>query len=316
MATETPPVAPASGVGEAIAQALAVTEEYAKPFVTQFEEPGTGLKVPALIVQSGVQAVPESIFDEYREHPKRRRGTATLTDLDSFIEHVNRFKSDESAVFANDTRTDPSLTAVLDYHPAGAASAPDFGRHRSTFKFPLSDEWKAWHQSDKKAMGMRDFAEFLEDRIIDIEHPSDVSLTDEAMQGFIDKLGGIGRVATPTRLLELSTGLSINENSTIKEATKLQSGEGHLVFQTEHLDAATGMVVDIPSLFLLAIPVFKKGDYYRVVARLRYRVHQGNLSFWYELWRTDRVFDHAYGEARGKVKEQTSLPVLLGTPEA
>lgn len=312
---DTPVIAPASGVGEALAQALAVTDEYTKPFVQEFMEPLTGFMATALITREGAIPVPPSIFDEYRDKPRFRRGTATLTDLDSFIAHVERFKSEESAIFAKDDRTNPSLTAVLDYHPKGADSDPAFGKHRSTFSFPLSDEWKAWHAKNgvRNAMTMGEFAEFLEDRIIDVEHPLDSGFSDERTKDFIDKLGGLSVVATPTRLLELSTSLSVNENATVREATKLASGEGHVVFQSEHVDAA-GAAVDIPSLFVLTIPVFKKGAYYRVVSRLRYRVRP-TVVFWYELWRDDLVFDHAFDEALAKVREETALPVLLGAPE-
>lgn len=302
------------GIGNAIHRSLEVVEQYAKPIVVEFTDPLSGVVAPALVGKEGIKPVPASIFDEYLAAPRFRRGTATLTDLDSFIGHVNRFKSEESVVFANDDRARPGLAAVLDYHPAGSESAPAFGRHKSTFAFPLSDEWKAWQAHDKEAMSLTDFAQFLEDRIVDVEHPADATFSDERTNDFIDKLGGKGRLASPTRLLELSQGLSINENSTVKEASRLQSGEGHVVFESEHVDA-NGLAVDIPSMFVLTIPVFKNGAYYRVLARLRYRV-RGGVTFWYELWRTDLVFDHAFKEALDKVRQETSLPVLLGSPEA
>lgn len=301
--------------GGVIEQAFDKAERYLRPETVEIKDPVSGVTALATMHKDGLHGVAAGIFDEYLGRPRFRRGTANLTSLDSFIQHVNRFKSPESVVFACDDRTNPSLTAVLDYHPAGADSDPDFGKHRSAFKFPLSDEWKAWHKQDgpDNAMGMREFAEFLEDRIVDVEHPADISFSDEQTQDFIDKLGGKKKIASPTKLLELSTGLSINENAVITEETKLSSGEGHIVFQSEHVDAS-GMAVDIPSLFVLAIPVFRNGPYYRVVARLRYRV-RGGVTFWYELWRTDRVFDHAFNEAVEAVKAGTELPLLLGSPE-
>jgi hypothetical protein len=288
-------------------------EEYVKPVSMTLVDPVSGISAPVVLKPSGIEAVPASVFEEYRDKPRFRRGTATLTALDSFIFHVNRFKSDASAVFACDDRTKPSLTAVLDYHPEGATSVPAFGKHRSAFAFPLSDEWKAWHKHDKVQMGMREFAEFLEDRIVDVEHPSDIALNDETLASFVDKLGGTSKIATPTKLMDLSTGLSIHEQSTVKSATKLQSGEGHLVLESMHTDDS-GVEVDIPSMFVLAIPVFHSGAFYRVLARLRYRV-SGGVVFWYELWRTDRVFDHAFDEACAKVNSETALPVLYGSPE-
>lgn len=131
----------------------------------------------------------------------------------------------------------------------------------------------------------------------------------------VTTLGGKRELATPTKLIELSRGLQVNESSAIREAVKLSSGEGVISFQSEHLDAA-GEQLHVPSMFLLAIPVFRNGPLYQVLARLRYRKQPGGLVFWYELSRTDRVFDHAFDEAVEQVRNDTGLPVLLGGPEA
>lgn len=298
--------------GSVIEQTVDLVEEYVKPDTGSAIDPLTGTEAPIVRTKDGVEALPASVFNEYLERPRRRRGTAELASLASFIDHTKRFKSDNSAIFANDDRRAPSLTAVLNYHPAGD-ELPEFGDHRGLFRFPLSDEWQAWQASDKKPMGLGDFAAFLEERIVDVEHPSEVEFSDDQAQSFIDKLGGRSKIASPTRLLELSQGLSVNENSVVRETTKLASGEGQVVFQSEHTDA-NGQAIDIPSLFVVTIPVFRNDGYYRVIARLRYRVRPA-LTFWYELWRTDRVFDHAFKLAVEGVKGETGLPVFLGKPE-
>jgi hypothetical protein len=89
------------------------------------------------------------------------------------------------------------------------------------------------------------------------------------------------------------------------------------VFENEHLDAADRHGRRYP----VAVPPRDSGVQEGRLLPRRSRGCatariSGNLTFSYELWRTDLVFDHAYGEALGKVGEQTSLPVLLGTPEA
>lgn len=71
----------------------------------------------------------------------------------------------------------------------------------------------------------------------------------------------------------------------------------------------------MPSIFLIGIPVFNNGPFYRIAARLRYRKNGGKIVFWYDLWRTDRTFDHAFSEAVERVKVETDLPVFIGKPE-
>uniref|UniRef100_UPI0035CAE0A1 DUF2303 family protein n=1 Tax=uncultured Sphingomonas sp. TaxID=158754 RepID=UPI0035CAE0A1 len=291
-----------------------LVESYVKAEVIEVTEPGSGVK--ALAVRSGNTVTPmaSSIFDQYRTNPLRRAGTATMLSLDSLIEHINRFADTDTVVFADDNRVSPSLTAVLDYHRAGPDAMPRFGKHRSIYAFPVSDEWKAWSKANAEPMGMVDFAAFLEERIIDVLFVENDEDLPEDVQRMLDALGG-GAVATPNKLMELARGLQINESAVVQEAINLQSGEATIRFQAEHTDQ-NGAPLKVPSIFLIGIPVFNNGPLYRLAARLRYRKNGGKIVFWYDLWRTDRTFDHAFAEAVERVKIETQLPVLIGKPEA
>lgn len=293
-----------------INQARALVEDYAAPVIEWIKEPVTGVEAPVVVGKDGVAKLPSSIFDDYRAAPVRRAGTATLTELDSLIAHVNRFKDQDSILFASDNRASPSITAVIDYHRAGAESSPRFGEHRAKFTFPLSDEWKAWTAANKKAMRMIEFAAFLEDRIIDVLEGGEE--LPEDMARFVKAIGG--NIASPTKLMEIAVGLKVNEKSAVGETVNLSSGEGEISFVSQHTDGA-GKPLKVPNLFLVGIPVFKGGPAYRIAVRLRYRKADGGLSFWYEMWREDRVFDDAFSEAVTRARDETGLPVLMGSPE-
>lgn len=301
--------------GLALEKVCDLVESYVRPEIITLEEPDTGVKQLAVVSQNGsVQPVASSLFDSVRGTPKRREGNATLLDLGSFIDHTNRFKDDDSVVFADNNRSSPSLTAVLDYHRAGSSSDPRFLKHTSKFAFPLSDEWKAWQAADAQPMKMRDFAAFLEDRIIDVLPVEGLELNDDQAR-FVQTLGGERRIADPASLMALATGLQVFENSEVSSAVKLSSGEAKMTFTSQHVDAQGGEL-KVPSLFVLGIPVFDNGAPYQVLVRLRYRKIGADLVFFTEMWRTDRVFDHAFDEAVDQVKSETGLPVLLGKPEA
>lgn len=300
-------------VGPVIAQVKALVEDHFQPKLVEVVDPITGAKAPAYISATGVQPVSVRTFDEYQTKPRWRHGKAAFTSIESLIAHVNRFKDSDSILFAVDHREAPSVTAVLDYHPAGATSEPRWGEHRSAFNFPLSDEWKAWAAQDKKPMSMIDFAAFLEDRIVDVlDQIAGEDSLPEDLQKFVNAVGG--RIAGPTRLLELSLGLKVHENSNVSEAVNLSSGEAQIQFVSEHVDGS-GAPLKVPNLFLIGIPVFKNGQFYRIAARLRYRKTPQGLIFWYELWRSDRVFDHAFRDGCERVRVETDLPLLFGTPE-
>lgn len=307
--------------GGIVRETRALMEEYNKVDVQVVVEPGTLAQALVAVAGGAVNPIPSTTFDNYRERPLRLRGTAALTSLDALIHHINRFKDMQSVVFADDSRTAPSLTAVYDYHEPskGDAAGSDIARHmlhRSHFAFPLSDEWQAWVKANDQKMSMVEFAEFLDERVIDVLHliPGEDEISED-LQKYIDTAGGDTSIATPHKLVELSRGLQVNESSVVREVNRLQSGEGQILFQVDHTDA-NGEPLKVPGLFLIGIPVFRNGPFYRLAARLRYRKTPGGIVFWYDLWRVDRTFDHAVSEACERVRVETSLPVLLGKPEA
>lgn len=304
---------PSPDLGPVIEQVRNLVERHYAPRPFVAADPISGALAPGYMDEDGPHAIPATLFDDYLEAPRRRTGTAALTKIDSLIAHVNRFKDADSALFAIDDRTKPSIEAVLDYHPAGATSDPRFGKHRSRFDFPLSDEWQAWAKFDKEVFQMREFAEFLEDRIPDVLDmiPDEDSLPEDLAR-FVNLCGG--SIASPNKLVELSRGLHVNENAAVTEAVNLGSGEGVISFRSEHTDAG-GNRLNVPGLFLIGIPVFRHGPFYRLAARLRYRKTPGGIVFFYELWRADRAFDHAFGDACERVRVETELPLLFGKPE-
>lgn len=265
---------------------------------------------------------------EWWNLPERREGVARFDALDSFIAHASRFADKHSALFAKGDAGCPSIQCVLDYHEKTADGLPRFGRHRALHGFPLADEWKAWSAQAKAAMGQQAFAEFLEDRIADVIVP------DAALLGAIGKrdAGGDfgektpvemladyarligGDFASPSRLVELSRGLAVHAGHAVKNTANLQSGEAEVSFVETHADAA-GKPIKVPNLFLIAIPVFNHGAPYRIAVRLRYRVRDGAIMWFFELYRADKVFDAAFREACDKAAEATKLPLFHGSPE-
>ncbi|QQR69082.1 MAG: DUF2303 family protein [Alphaproteobacteria bacterium] len=255
------------------------------------------------------------LLDEYRAAPERRQGTAHLDTLDSFIAHVNRFKDDDSVVFANISTIKPSILAVLDYHCRGAKGSPRFGRHRASYACPLSEQWGEWGASNGKKMSQVDFAAFIENRIEDVIPPPDLDPKEDADKSLTDlsRLLG-GKFAGPHGLMELSRGISINESAKATQAVNIASGEATLQYTSEHQDGQ-GQRIQVPNLFLIAIPVFNGGDLYRIPVRLRYRLAGGSVSWFYEMYRKDKVFDHAFREICQGAEKGTALPLLYGSPE-
>lgn len=251
------------------------------------------------------------ILDNWLDKPERRKGTAKLTDAASFVAHVNRFANKESAVFANPDPAAPSLTAVFDYHAAGPTTTDaDWLRHRAVYAPQLSPEWKAWTGKQSQAMSQADFAAFIEDRITDVVVPN---LDDPRIKTFADLVQG--RFASPSDLLQLSRGLSVNVETAIKNAVTLTTGEISVRYEETHKDGE-GQPITVANLFQICIPVFYAGPLYRIAVRLRYRLHAGKITWSYLLARPDVVFDDAFRGIVKQVTDETTAPVFLGSPEA
>jgi len=308
----------------------AIMRETYKPSLLSVKGQDGGAATQILILPDGhgglaARGVKE-FLDPYRAAPERREGTARLTALDSLIALVNRFKDADSALFANDAPAAAAIEAVLDYHKAGADGGPRFGKHRAWYEFPLSDEWLAWRKAEGAPMAQMEFAEFLEDRIVDVMAPPtslimDPNATgaaaedDEAdarLRDLVAKIGG--KVGGPGRLMELSRGLRIADKQVAKTIVNPSSGEMNIQFESEHQDAE-GKPIAVPNLFLLAIPVFRHGPLYRVSVRLRYRLRAGEITWTVTMHRADLVWDHAFGEACERVAAETGCPLFIGRPE-
>ena len=72
--------------------------------------------------------------------------------------------------------------------------------------------------------------------------------------------------------------------------------------------------ITIPKEFELGLRLFKNGDGYKLKARLKYRLVQGGIKFWYELDRPERAIEDAFNGYIDKVKAESGYTVLVGSP--
>lgn len=271
-----------------------------------------GMSAPVALVPSGKSIVSlKKYFDEYRERPERKAGTSMIESIDSFKDIVNRFRDTNSALFAHANTTSLSIQAVFDYHEETPIGEAQFCKHRARYDFPLSREWKAWTAASGKVFTQAEFACFIEDHIIDImpgPYTWDIDNDAEAeIQRIVKTLGG--EIATPQKMMELSRGLQVNVSSAVAQAITLASGEANVSFTETHDK------VKVPTIFMLTIPVFQNEVAYKILARLRYRVAEGKVVWFYELYRTDRALEHAFHEACEGCATATTLPLFYGAPE-
>ncbi len=274
------------------------------------------VSVPVLSVPAGrkIESVKKYV-DEYRTRPERKTGASTMDTIASFIDQVNRSKDGDSVIFADvATRTSPKLIAVLDYNKAGAAGDPRFGQHRVVHNFPVSEEWKAWTAKPLENIGLVDFAEFLENRIMDVLDPASLDAEGKGTLAAFCRQLGIN-LASPQALMELSRGLTVHANHKVVQAINLSTGEVQVSFGETHTDAK-GAPVKAAGGFAIAIPVFLNGPAYQIPVRLRYKARDGAVFWTLQPQRLNVIWDDAVTEAVNAVTTKTDLTTLFGRPEA
>jgi uncharacterized protein YfdQ (DUF2303 family) len=233
--------------------------------------------------------------EQLLEHPRRKRAIATLTDTDSFIAYVGRHGSSETTTLwctADYRKQQITLRALIDDH-GGAGLAPMWRAHSAIFQPAFSEEWVRWIGANGKATGQAAFAAWIEDNLRDIT----------TADGF----------PTGAMMLEMALNMEAQQEARFRSKVRLQSGGVALEYVATD-DDATVQKMAIFERFAIGVPVFWNGSAYGVEARLRYRIREGRVEFWYELIRPDKVFEQAAREIIARVDAGVPFPLFHGNP--
>jgi uncharacterized protein YfdQ (DUF2303 family) len=247
----------------------------------------------------------KSLIEQFRQAPDRRKGTATVETLASFIALTNLHKDPGSVLFGKTVWPDPKLTAVLDYDREGVEARNR--SHRIVYAFPLTEEFKAWVNGNAKPMPQDVFAAFLEEHAAELAAPMDGERS-EYERLFNEKM------ATPSEVIALSRHLEVFVAARVKNGIRLQTGERTVEFMEEHQNAK-GEAVIIPGIFMVSVPAFVDGDAVRIPARLRYRIVSGDIKWFYQLYRWEYFLREQVGYDLKRAAEETSLLAFEGAPE-
>lgn len=236
----------------------------------------------------------KELNDEQRMlRPRRKRGTASLIDAASFIDYVKRHGTNKhttiwcKAVYA---KGEVCFKAILNDH-AQEENGQNWCDHVAIYAPEFSEEWKRWFGHDRKIFTQFEFASFIEDNSRDIV--------------------GVDGGPSGAEMLHMALNLEANQNVQFKSAIRLQNGGVNLTYATED-DAQTTTQMKLFERFTIGVPVYAAREPFEMHARLRYRVREAKLSFWYELVRPDKVLEAATDSMIKMIKENTSLPLFYG----
>jgi uncharacterized protein YfdQ (DUF2303 family) len=229
--------------------------------------------------------------------PARKKGTVTMHDADSFIEYINRHKEPEFTTIYCDADYRESkidFKCIFNDHGRHVEESETQNWKDLTAKYTpeFSEEWDRWIEKNKVSLSQLSMALFIEENLQDIA----------AVDGY----------PTGQQLLEMATSFQANQDMRFKSAIRLQNGGVNMSFVNDD-DNQTLAQMKLFEKIAIGIPVFWSGDAYQITARLRYRVKEGHLIFWYELIRNDKVLEDATKNMINKIKIATGVPFFFGT---
>jgi uncharacterized protein YfdQ (DUF2303 family) len=234
----------------------------------------------------------EVSVEHLEEVPRRKRGTVRLAEGGSMRTYVNEHKVESSGpstpthLYAEHATW--RVTAVFN---DACHDEPGWADHRAVLQLQHTEEWQHWAANDGKYLSQEEFAEHVEDGLLEIVEPAAADL------------------------LEMAQTFHANVGAAVKSSHILASGERKLVYD-ETITAsagATGELV-VPHHFTLALAPFEGSLLERVTARLRFRLRGGDLRLGYAMEYPQRVLREAFDATVGYLEAETGLVVLRGQP--
>lgn len=251
---------------ETEADAVAEIARESKRF-GQIREPG---ELRADITRDGERVVAYS-HEQYADEPNRPRGSAFVRDAASFTTLLAMSEHSGSVIFADEKRA--RLDAVINFH--------DWRDHRIGLTLEPSEQFTRWTRASGQFYSQTDFAELIEDGLAEIVSPDAADM------------------------LELAQTFQATKSLQFESGTRIASGAVRFRY-LEEIDAKAGRAgeLDVPSTFVLRLPVWRGGALVEFQASLRYRIGREGLRLGWKIAGLDDILRIAFESAVASVREQ------------
>lgn len=218
-------------------------------------------------------------FDNERERPLRKTGSKQFLSTGSFCSYVNKHKvKDETIIMAYEDKGE--ILAVLNDN----GNEPDWGDFTAILDIGFSKQWNVWFGNSYPNRGnyfeQEEFANFIEDNRSDLMVGTFKGTDDKDVENI--------------SALELSAIITnLQMTSQEKFTSKVDPVSGRLTLNYENEEHGKGNV-EIPKQIILAIPIYRGGDIFEVVLRLRHRIRGGNASFYFIIDQLELLKERAF----------------------
>lgn len=248
-----------------------------------------------ILVPTGYEAkAAESLISQYLPTPRRTKASVRLETADSFIRYVDAYKTEETRIFVTvPDNAPPSFLAVIDYHRSDKNGAR-WGDHKAHLVTEFSEEWNRITRANKQKMDQVAFATFLEENAELMTTPKGAELLE-----LVATLEGHNNISVSSAI-KLSNGkvkMAYEEDVVLKGGASTQSGE-----------------IEFPQRLQFGVEVLSGGQGFYANARLRYRIENRKVTFWYELIDVHLIIRDVVKGVIAQITEKLKIEPFNGTP--
>lgn len=227
-------------------------------------------------------------LEPFKGMPRRIRQTNNFLALDSFTKYVAKWEdSGATEIFADHNSF--KFKAVIDYHNPKVEGGWQASHcdHIAYYTAKMSDEWTAWSNISNRALAQAVFADFLEERAVDVVKPDGA------------------------RVLETVLDLRAHIEGSFASKSVLSNGSREFAF-TETVEQVTSKgIIKLPELMTLNIPIFDRGDKYKMEVRVRFRIEDAKLRFFIKIVDAPQIKDQVFFDLLAKIgKETKHMPLV------
>lgn len=230
-------------------------------------------------------------LEHLADHPRRKKGRVVLHDGKSFSTYVNKHEIDAVTMLYADV-THQSVIAVINDDGAEGED-PGWRDHRAVLELKHTEAWDVWMAINGKMLTQVEFAEHIESNAPDIVEPDAATM------------------------LELAQTFQAKKDVEFKSSRMLDSGQRQLTYHEQQTAAAgANGTIEIPAQLTLGVAPFEIGEHYRITARFRYRLIEGELRLGVKLDSPDEILRTAFKDVVTEIQGLTGTDLLYGTPPA
>lgn len=234
--------------------------------------------------------------EKHLAHPSRKRGAVTVFDAASFITYLNDqgATQETAAIYVDKHPGKPAIVGVLN-HDITSNGAAGWRDHTVSIGFRTTPEWQTWVQASGRMFAQRDFAEFLEDNMQQIQAP----------------IGG--------DLMRIAENIEVTSDGKCRSAQRLDNGAVQFSYDEDVKATVKNgkQAIEIPQEFQIALSPFQGTSVYAITARFRWRFdREGGVTMGYKLLRLDDVVRAAIDGLVKPIEAGTNISIYEGAAPA